>query len=200
MKVREFHDVSDLPTWGFRSSTPWWGTLAFMTIEGTAFAILIGAYLYLAAVDPHWPPTNAPANPWPGTALVLLLLASLWPNWWTNRAAERQDLRRVRIALIVMSLIGLAAIAARGLEIALVGLRWDINAYGSMVWIVLGLHATHLVTDVADTLVLTALMFTRHAQPRRFSDVTDNAFYWYFVVASWLPLYALIYWFPYLAR
>jgi cytochrome c oxidase subunit III len=29
-----------------------------------------------------------------------------------------------------------------------------------------------------------------------FSDVSDNAFYWYFVVASWLPLYFLIYWVP----
>jgi heme/copper-type cytochrome/quinol oxidase subunit 3 len=111
-----------------------------------------------------------------------------------------QNMRRVRIGLIVMSAIGLVTIAIRGFEIALVGLRWDIDAYGSMVWIVLGLHATHLITDVGDTLVLTVLMFTRHAQPRRFSDVTDNAFYWYFVVASWLPLYGLIYWFPYLTR
>ena len=66
-------------------------------------------------------------------------------------------------------------------------------------WFILGLHATHLVTDVGDTIVLAALMFTRHAQPRRFSDVTDNAFYWYFVVGSWVLLYALIYWFPKLA-
>jgi heme/copper-type cytochrome/quinol oxidase subunit 3 len=39
-------------------------------------------------------------------------------------------------------------------------------------------------------------MFTRHAQPRRFSDVTDNCFYWNFVVLSWLPLYFVLYWIP----
>jgi cytochrome c oxidase subunit III len=45
--------------------------------------------------------------------------------------------------------------------------------------------------------VLTTVMFTRHAKSgRRFSDVSDNAFYWYFVVATWLPLYVLIYWVP----
>jgi cytochrome c oxidase subunit I+III len=27
----------------------------------------------------------------------------------------------------------------------------------------------------------------------RFVDVSENTMYWYFVVASWLPIYALIY-------
>jgi hypothetical protein len=31
---------------------------------------------------------------------------------------------------------------------------------------------------------------------KRFADVSDNAFYWYFVVAAWLPIYYLVYWFP----
>ena len=39
-------------------------------------------------------------------------------------------------------------------------------------------------------------MFTRHAHGKRFSDVEDNAFYWYFVVATWVPMYVLIYWVP----
>ena len=60
----------------------------------------------------------------------------------------------------------------------------------------MGLHTAHLLTDVVDTGVLTALMFTRHARGRRFVDVSENAFYWYFVVLVWLPLYAVIYWVP----
>jgi cytochrome c oxidase subunit III len=66
-----------------------------------------------------------------------------------------------------------------------------------VVWFLLGLHTAHLLTDVADTVVLTALMFTRHAMNgRRFNDVSDNAFYWYFVVLSWVPIYFIIYWVP----
>ena len=70
-------------------------------------------------------------------------------------------------------------------------MRWDQNAYGSIVWVLLACTRTHLITDLGDTLVLTALMFTRHAHGKRFSDVKDNAFYWYFVVATWLPIYVL---------
>jgi cytochrome c oxidase subunit I+III len=28
---------------------------------------------------------------------------------------------------------------------------------------------------------------------KRFVDVSENAVYWYFVVLSWLPIYAVIY-------
>jgi len=75
-------------------------------------------------------------------------------------------------------------------------IRWDSNAYGSIVWFILGLHATHLITDLGDTIVLAVLMFTRHVSGKRYSDVSDNAFYWYFVVASWVPLWALLYGVP----
>jgi heme/copper-type cytochrome/quinol oxidase subunit 3 len=64
-----------------------------------------------------------------------------------------------------------------------------------VVWILLGLHTTHIITDLVDTLVLAALMFTRHGPNlRRFGDVQDNAIYWNFVVATWLPIYGCIYW------
>ena len=89
-----------------------------------------------------------------------------------------------------------AAGLAIGTVLAWLNFRWDANAYGSIVWLIIGLHTTHIVTDVVDTIVLAVLMFTRHARPRRFSDVTDNVFYWVFVVATWLPLYVLIYWAP----
>ena len=55
------------------------------------------------------------------------------------------------------------------------------------------LQTTHIATDVADTAVLAALMFTRDGRGRRFVDVSENAFYWYFVVLTWLPIYAVVY-------
>ncbi|TPN70635.1 cytochrome C oxidase subunit III, partial [Mesorhizobium sp. B1-1-5] len=65
------------------------------------------------------------------------------------------------------------------------------------VWLLLGLHTTHLLTDVGDTIVLAVLMFTKKGNTgRHFSDVSDNAFYWDFVVVSWVVLYLVIYWVP----
>ena len=52
------------------------------------------------------------------------------------------------------------------------------------------------MTDVLDTTVLAALMFLGPIEEKRFVDVSENAFYWYFVVLAWLPIYGVIYWAP----
>lgn len=197
MRARPVRDLAMLPDTGFGpGSTPWWGVLGFIALEGSGFAIAIGAYLYLYVIAGQWPFGAVPPNHWPGTLITVVLIASAIPNWWTDKAAHAENLRRMRIGLVAMSVIGAATVAIRFWEFAHLNVRWDQNAYGSILWLLLGLHATHLITDLGDTLVLTVLMFTRHAIPRRFSDVGDNCFYWYFVIATWLPLYLLIYWLP----
>ena len=96
-----------------------------------------------------------------------------------------------------MSVFGVLPLILRVFEFRALNVLWDTNAYGSIVWLLLGLHTLHIGTDCVDTLVLTALMFTKNGHmKRRFSDVNDNAVYWDFVVVSWLPIYFLIYWFP----
>lgn len=197
MKQTIVRRVDDLPTYGFGAqSGPWWGAMAFIALEGMGFAIAIATYLYLYAVNPQWPISSPPPDLWPGTAETLVFLLSVIPNQWANRVARQLDLRGVRLALVVMSAIGVVLLVLRGFQFAHLNTRWDLDAYGSVVWFVLALHTTHLATDVGDTVVLTALMFTRHAIPRRFSDVTDNAFYWNFVIIAWLPIYVLLDWTP----
>ena len=81
----------------------------------------------------------------------------------------------------------------RGFEFATLNCLWSTNAYGSVVWMLLGLHTTHIATDVLDTAVLTTLLFTGPLEEKRFVDVSENAMYWYFVVFTWIPVYAVIY-------
>ena len=194
---RVVEDVSALPTYGFGTSmTMWWGTLGFCALEGMGFALAIGAYLYLVHVNPQWPLADVPPDHWPGTILTIILVASIWPNLKAERRAREENLPAVRRWLIVMCAIGTVVVGIRFYEFTQLNVRWDQNAYGSITWTILGLHAAHIITDLGDTVVLAALMFTRHAYGKRFSDVEDNAFYWYFVIGSWLPLYILIYWVP----
>ena len=60
----------------------------------------------------------------------------------------------------------------------------------------MGLHTTHMLTDVVDTGVLTAFIFTAHAEQKRMVDVSENALYWYFVVLTWIPIYLTVYFGP----
>jgi cytochrome c oxidase subunit III len=196
MRERPVLDLSALPLHGMGSASPtWWGTFAFMLLEGTGFAIVLAIYLYLASLAPQWP-INAPApDLLPGTLLTLVLLASVVPNVLVARWAKRQDLAKVKVGMIVMSVLGIVPLVIRAFEFRALHISWDTNAYGSVVWTLLGLHTTHIITDLGDTLVLAVLMFTRHgSNKRRFGDVQDNALYWNFVVLTWLPIYACVYW------
>ena len=198
MNERVVLDVSELPQHGMQSaSLTWWGTLGFMLLEGTGFALAIAIYLYLLSLSASWPIRALPPDIGPGTLVTILLVASVIPNWFVSRWAGRQQLRKVRIGLLVMTALGLAPLIVRAFEFPALNVFWDSSAYGSAVWLLLGLHTTHLITDFADTVVLVAIMFTRHGDClRRFGDVQDNALYWNFVVATWLPIYGCIYWIP----
>ena len=198
MNYRVVADLRHLPLHGMGpSSTTWWGTLGFMLLEGTGFALVIGAYFYLALNAPQWPLAAPPPDLGAGTLITLILLASVVPNVLVGRWAKQEDLRKVQWGLLVMVAAGLLPLAIRVFEFKAFHVLWDTNAYGSLVWTMLGLHAVHLLTDVADTIVLAALMFTRHGlNTKRFGDVHDNVAYWNFVVASWLPIYLVLYWYP----
>ncbi len=190
-------DVSQLPSYGFsHRSLMWWGTLGMMAIEGTVFALAIASYFYLQSHALRWPPSGLPPELTWGSLNVAILLVSGWPNHWTKRVAERHDLKRVRIGLLACLGFSVAFLLVRVMEFRTLNIRWDEDAYGSIVWVLLGLHTVHLLTDTIDSAVLTVLMHTGPLEGTRFVDVSENALYWYFVVASWLPIYAVIYLVP----
>jgi cytochrome c oxidase subunit III len=193
--TRRVLDLSGLPTYAYGNrSLMWWGTWGMILIEGTVFALAIVAYFYLSEHSFSWPP--APRKPPAllfGTANVIVLLLSAIPNQWTKHVAERADLPKVQIGLLICIVFAAASLALRALEFGALNTAWNDSAYGSIVFALLVLHTIHLVTDFIDTVVLTVLMFTSRISGRRFVDVSENALYWYFVVASWLVIYATIY-------
>lgn len=188
-------DVSGLPTVVFgHRSLMWWGTLGVMAIEGTVFALAIMAYFYLRSHQATWPLTSLPPDLLWGTLNTGVMLASFVPAHLAKKAAERLQLRRVQLWLVVSCLFGVVFTVIRACEFAALNVRWDSSAYGSVVWLLMGLHTTHILTDLLDTIVLTVMFFTGPLDGKRYVDVSENSFYWYFVVAAWIPIYLVVYW------
>jgi heme/copper-type cytochrome/quinol oxidase subunit 3 len=188
-------DITHLPTFAFGHRSPmWWGTMGLIAIESTVFALAVMTYFYLRSHASVWPMSQFPPDLLWGNIITALILVSLVPNALAKRAAEKLDLAGVQKWMVASSLFGLAILVVRVFEFPALNTRWDSDAYGSAVWMLIGLHTTHLITDFYDTVVLTVLMFTGPLEGKRFVDVSENAGYWYFVVFSWLPIYAVIYW------
>jgi len=100
----------------------------------------------------------------------------------------------MRLGLIACLVLALAAMYLRGREFIEQDVRWDENAYGSVVWTLLGLHAGHLLAVAGETLFL--LVVARrgdHVDDHHRLDMRTLAVYWYFVVGSWVLIYGVIY-------
>ena len=196
MPRRELN-VSDLPTvvFGHRSLI-WLGTIGMMMIEATAFALVVASYFYLRTRSNGWPPGLLAAE-----TVVRYGQHSIVPRQRLSECMDQEAGRSGRLAwsqigLMIMVLPGLGNIVLRWFEFRSLNSTWDANAYASVTWTLLGLHTVHLLTDWFDTAVLAVLMFSGLAEGKRFMDVSENCDYWYFVVFTWLPIYAVLYFAP----
>ena len=199
LEPRFTDDLADLPTHKFGpSSLTWWGVIGFMVIEGGFFALAFAAYFFLMGHEQGWPPEGRRApDLLAGTLFTLVILLSEIPNTMAKKAANSGDVAAIRKLMPLMVAIGVILLIIRGFEFNGLNCRWTDDAYSSIVWALLFLHTTHLITDWGDTVVLGALMHTDVAyEGRRHVDVDENSLYWRYVWLMWIPIYLMIYWIP----
>ena len=193
-------DVRQLPTTVFGHRDPlWWGTMGFVVIEGTTLFIAVASYFYLWRNTGTWPPqhTMRPSLLWPTIALAVLLLSNV-PIRFLARAARRLDVDGVKRWLLVATVLSFAFLFLRWQELLSLNVRWDANAYGSIAWLTVGLHATLLVGNAGEIAVFTALFYSSRRTERHLGDALDASVYWHFMTGVWAPLYAVVYLGPYL--
>ena len=197
--VRFTGDVADLPTHKFGpSSLTWWGIVGFMIVEGAAFGMAFAAYFFLMGHEQGWPPEGRAApDLLAGTLFTIVMLLSEIPNTMAKKAANAHDVETIRKLMPVIVAIGALLLVIRGFEFNSLNVRWTDNAYGSIIWALLILHTSHILTDWFDTVVLAALIRTPLGfEGRRMVDVDENSLYWRYVWLLWLPIYLMIYWVP----
>lgn len=183
LKDRPALDVADLPTVAFGPRSPvWLGTILFMLIEGSMMAMIYASYFYYRTRTSDWPPGVLPPNLQWGVANAIAFILSLAPAEWIRRRARAEDLTACRIGLIVLALFGVLNIVLRAFEFANLNCRWSANAYASTIWVLMGVHTGHLLTNFIETVVLAALAFSRRMEATRMPDFDENSVYWYFVV------------------
>lgn len=191
-------DVSRLPDFAFGARTlMWWATFCLVCVESVVFVLTAVGLFYLQGNEIDIPPgaTREPDLLAPSINTIILLV-SLWPNQVVKTAAENLDVLKARRWILVADVFAVAFLVVRVFEFGRLNVMWDGNAYGSMVWTLLGLHTAHLLTDFFDSAVLSAMMWLTPVDGKRLADVAENCSYWYFVVLTWLPIYFLIYVMP----
>lgn len=189
-------DVAALPEYSISNKAPlWWGQVLLCAIEGSMFCMLIAIYFYLRMGVDVWPPPGdrLPDAALSTVALVPLLLSAI-ASYWATEAAKKNS-RGGMIAGMALNLVLAGAFLA--LRYAMwrdLNFNWASDAYGTVVWTILFLHTLDVVADLLMTAVLLIIVAVGRHGPKQRLGVHVDSVVWYFLVAIWLPLYAVLIW------
>jgi cytochrome c oxidase subunit III len=199
-------DVRDLPAIGFDYKSPlWWGNALLLFIETAMFGILIAIYFTVAMnISPCPPPRvdRLPVlyDPVPDLTLPIIgfvvLLLSLIPGIMLDHAARKRKAGAVKVLVLVTLAFNLAAIIIRYYEFDSLHFKWNDNAYGSITWMILGMHLLHLFVMICEDTYLAIWTFKNELDDKHALDLTVMAVYWYWIVAMWIVLFPILYIFP----
>jgi cytochrome c oxidase subunit III len=194
-RTRPALDVSELPEIAFGHRDPlWWGVAGLIAIESTMVVLLVASFVYLRGNYHEWPPTGfgVPVQLL-ALAEALVLAASAFSTPRTNLAALDGDLRRIQRWLAVTTALGAVFCGLRGSMFAILPFHWDLHAYASVVWGLLGLNFLHALSGTLENAAVLGVALRGPFEKKHLVDVHSSGFLWYFVVWSWLPVYALVF-------
>jgi heme/copper-type cytochrome/quinol oxidase subunit 3 len=173
-----------------------------LTIEGTMFAMALATYLYLRSVNLDWPPPTVrkPDLLLPTINIAMLLLSCI-AAFAVDRASLVKNMPAISIGQIICIIVGLTFLYLRfSIIVPGLGYKWSDHAYGSIVWIIIGMHTLHVVTATGETMLLFVYGLFKPVMKKHLLDFRMTAVYWYFVALVWIPFYFVIFIEPWMPR
>jgi len=173
------------------------GMLVFLAFEGMFFAGLIGTFLVFRLGSQFWPPVGQPRLPilvtWANTAILLFSSYTMRDALRAMRMGDRDGLTT---SLSWTALLGTTFLIVQGSEwLRLIrhGLTLSAGIYGATFYTVIGCHGLHVLGAVIWLLIARFGSSDKRFSARRQVVVELCGMYWYFVVALWPVLFALVY-------
>lgn len=175
------------------------GMVLFILGEAMLFVMLFFSYFYIGRTMPGFP-TRPPKLPF---ALVMLaiLLASSAILHLGERRIDRGHPLSARLFVIATAVFGVAFLVVQGFEYAqrLEEIRPTTDAYGSLFYLITGVHGLHVMLGLLMLLYVLMLPdIAGHERPPH-RPLHNAALYWHFVDAVWIVIVALLYVMPNIA-
>ena len=174
-------------------STAQFGVIVFLASDVMLFAPFFAAYFLLRANNQPWPPDDVELDVPRALLATVVLVASSFTLVASDRAAERPDgARAMRRWLLVTIALGAAFVVNQLLEYATLDFGADSHPYGSVYYLLTGLHGLHVTAGVAAMV----LLFVRAARATSEHDVATWAggvsLFWHLVDLIWIFVFSTI--------
>jgi heme/copper-type cytochrome/quinol oxidase subunit 3 len=183
-----------LPLDGEGKSAPgWWGMVLLIVTEASLFVYLLFSYFYLGSMARGaWPPSGLPELrlALPNTGVLLLSSGALW---WAESGIRRGDQTRLRLGLLLTLVLGTVFLGIQMVEYHHQSFTPETSAYGSLFYTITGFHGAHVAVGLLMLAVVGLRAWLGHFSARHHLAVTNVSWYWHFVDAVWLAVFASLY-------
>jgi cytochrome c oxidase subunit 3 len=175
--------------------------VVLIATEAMIFLALLSAYFFVRAGAPVWPPPGiSPPELHRSVLFSVFLLGSSIPVFWMEHALHRRHMRQVAISLAVAFAMGAAFLANTAYDFLNMEFGLQENAYASLFWIIIGLHAIHVFIGLLMSATVQAKVWTGRVTPDHHVTPEVFALYWHFVDGVWVFVFASLILSPHLGR
>ncbi|WP_179816413.1 aa3-type cytochrome oxidase subunit III [Allostreptomyces psammosilenae] len=176
------------------------GTIVWLSSELMFFAALFAMYFTIRSVQgPEvWAEGTDTLNvPFSLANTIVLVLSSVTCQFGVF-AAERGDVKRLRLWFVITFIMGAFFIGGQVYEYASLvlheGLSISSSAYGSVFYLTTGFHGLHVTGGlIAFLLVLGRTYAAKRFTHEQATSAIVVSYYWHFVDVVWIALFGTIY-------
>ena len=180
-------------------STAWWGMAVVIMTEGTIFLILLASYLFLRAASTEWPIGGIEL---PKLRLAVPFSFVLWgssiPIFWAEAGIRKGMVGRLKAGVLISFLMGLGFLAYTLYDFNDLHFGWRDNAYGSIYYTIVGLHALHVFVGLGFNVLVQIKAWLGRYDHGRHASAEVFFLYWHFVDAVWLFVFPVFFLSPHL--
>jgi cytochrome c oxidase subunit I+III len=175
--------------------------VVLISTEAMVFLALLSAYFFVRAGARAWPPPGIELPELHRSVLfTVVLLGSSIPIFWMEHALGRGHMRQVAISLAIAFVMGAAFLANTAYDFLNQEFGFRENAYASLFWVILGLHAIHVLVGLLMSATVQVKVWTRRVTPERHVTPEVFALYWHFVDGVWIFVFSALFLSPHVGR
>jgi cytochrome c oxidase subunit 3 len=155
------------------------------------FASLTSAYIVRQS-EGNWLEFDLPDIFWYNSAIIILSSITFH---WAYMAAKKDDLAKIRLGMILTSVLGVAVLIGQWYswaalvdnDVFFVG-----NPAGSFLYVFTGLHAFHLISGVIFLIIVLISSFRYQVHSKNMDAMEMCVTYWHFLGGLWLYLFMFL--------
>ncbi|MEJ7588631.1 MAG: cytochrome c oxidase subunit 3 [Ferruginibacter sp.] len=151
------------------------------------FAGLTSAYI-VKRNQANWTTFELPVMFWYSTAVILISSLTLYRS---NQAFKQREMARYRGLVVTTLLLGIVFVIMQGIgfnQLWFKGITLTKNVSFSFLYVIVGLHALHVIGGVVALIILFAKAFSGKVRNYNIVPLEVISTYWHFVDALWIYL------------